>query len=320
MDNSINFELALVLVAVFVSLLAIIYLSQKSRRRNKRIQQDYETLALAKQIGCDIRDPDSLRDVGLPDLHVNKDGDEVIAAEVKTIILFIIGMLLVFGGIVLYLFNQQSIGLAITTVLFAIAGAVYLGKSIEDIKKSGQALLQLKQQVADYENNFDQIAAEKKTSATATGTSSVTAKYWKPLDELLQLAEKFSDVVPQDSALRRHFMTQLLTTTEEALGKRPTDSTLKRHYDQLLDSKLVQALEEPAVPGAVQQVVVTERVVVAKPRVPEDSTLRRHFLTELRFKLEDRLGMPRPTDFNLRRHYESLLQSLLEKELEEHYS
>ncbi len=327
MGSPFDFELALVLAAVFVSLLAIIYLSQKSRRRNKRIQQDYETLALAKEICCDIRNPKNLKKVGLPKLHVKRDGDKVVAAEVRTVVFFIIAILLLFAGIAFYLFTRQSIGMAIAVVLFAIAGAVYLGQLIAKLKQSGESLQPLKQQVEDYENNFDQMVSDseaRKASKTAPASSGIeSGGYWKPLDELLELAGKFADVVPQDSTLKRHFMTQLFAETENALGRRPTDSTLKRHYDQLLDSRLVDALAQLAGPGAVdiaQKAVTTQTVVLKKPSVPEDCTLRRHFITELRFKVEDRLAMPRPTDFNLRRHYESLVQSLLEKELDENYS
>ncbi len=325
MSDLLNFEfdfellLALVSVVVFVTLLVIIYLGQKSRRRLKRIQQDYETLSLAREISCDTRNPQNLKEVGLPELHVKHDGDRVIAGEARTIVFFIIVILLVFAGMAFYLFNQKMMAVALAVSLFALVGAVYLGLSIRKLKRSGKALSPLKQQVDEYENNFDQMISEVK-QAPAIKTASVTPLYHKPLEELLALAGKFADVVPQDSTLKRHFMTQLLANAEALLGERPTDSTLKRHYDQLLDSKLIQALEALAGSGEERQVVIAESVTLEKPRVPEDCALRRHFITELRFKVEDRLGMPRPTDFNLRRHYESLVQSLLEKELDENYS
>lgn len=52
----------------------------------------------------------------------------------------------------------------------------------------------------------------------------------------------------------------------------------------------------------------------AKILVPEDSVLRRHYLTQLRYEIEQELS-PRPTDFNLQRHYDSLLASKLESRL-----
>ena len=51
-----------------------------------------------------------------------------------------------------------------------------------------------------------------------------------------------------------------------------------------------------------------------KPLVPEDSVLRRHYLTQLRSEIEQELS-PRPSDFNLQRHYDSLIASKLESRL-----
>ena len=43
--------------------------------------------------------------------------------------------------------------------------------------------------------------------------------------------------IPEDSALKRHFIQQLTAEITAAMPDRPTDSTLKRHYDaQLLSS------------------------------------------------------------------------------------
>ena len=55
---------------------------------------------------------------------------------------------------------------------------------------------------------------------------------------------------------------------------------------------------------------VTEPALV----IPEDSVLRRHFLTQLRSEIEVELS-PRPTDFNLQRHYDALVDAKLENRL-----
>lgn len=41
-------------------------------------------------------------------------------------------------------------------------------------------------------------------------------------------------VVPEDSALKRHFFAQLRTDIESELAPRPTCSMLKRHHDALI--------------------------------------------------------------------------------------
>jgi cbb3-type cytochrome oxidase subunit 3 len=51
--------------------------------------------------------------------------------------------------------------------------------------------------------------------------------------------------LPEDSVLRRHFLTHLQSEIESALFPRPTDSVLRRHYDSLvaaeLDNRLANA-------------------------------------------------------------------------------
>ena len=51
---------------------------------------------------------------------------------------------------------------------------------------------------------------------------------------------------------------------------------------------------------------------VASLQIPEDSTLKRHFLSALKVKVEVNMG-PRPTDSTLRRHYDAAVQAELDK-------
>ena len=46
------------------------------------------------------------------------------------------------------------------------------------------------------------------------------------------------DQTPEDSALRRHYLTQRQAEIYADLGDEPSDSTLKRHYQQLLATKI----------------------------------------------------------------------------------
>lgn len=50
-------------------------------------------------------------------------------------------------------------------------------------------------------------------------------------------------------------------------------------------------------------------------KIPEDSMLRRHFLTHLKSEIEASIG-PRPTEFSLKRHYDTLVAYELENRLE----
>jgi len=49
-------------------------------------------------------------------------------------------------------------------------------------------------------------------------------------------------LLPEDSVLRRHFITQLRSEIELELFPRPTDATLQRHYDALVAAKLENRL------------------------------------------------------------------------------
>ncbi len=49
--------------------------------------------------------------------------------------------------------------------------------------------------------------------------------------------------IPEDSALRRHYLSQLSADVAASLPAKPTDSSLKRHYEQLLAAKLADALK-----------------------------------------------------------------------------
>jgi hypothetical protein len=48
--------------------------------------------------------------------------------------------------------------------------------------------------------------------------------------------------IPEDSALKPHFLTHLRAEIESALWPRPTDSILQRHYDALVSAELENRL------------------------------------------------------------------------------
>ena len=52
--------------------------------------------------------------------------------------------------------------------------------------------------------------------------------------------------VPQDSILRRHFVTHVRYMLETVTFPRPTEMVLRRHYDQLIASQLEACLEDEA--------------------------------------------------------------------------
>lgn len=119
-----------------------------------------------------------------------------------------------------------------------------------------------------------------------------------------------SDNLPQDSMLRRHYLANLRAMVEALNPPHPTDSALSRHYDALITSELAQCLNDkgaierligkyeshkktmaqpvlnpknPAEPLIKAKVSSEEPVAqIESPKLPEDSTLRRHMITHLK--------------------------------------
>ncbi len=79
------------------------------------------------------------------------------------------------------------------------------------------------------------------------------------------------DFVPEDSILKRHYLTELDARRWAITNPYPTDSILRRHALPIAQ----QALNQSQSGLGMQQ----SQVVTAK--LPEDSILRRHYLTEL---------------------------------------
>lgn len=154
--------------------------------------------------------------------------------------------------------------------------------------------------------------------------------------------------LPQDSMLRRHYLTHLHAMVS-SITPRPTDSALRRHYDAHIAAKIEQSLNsetalqqliqdyknnQKAVANSVSK-VEPQTVIVSAPettpvqetvlapiimkqasvsKIPEDSTLKRHYFTQLRAQATAKLPA-RPTDSTLRRHYDTILENEIEKQL-----
>ncbi len=73
-----------------------------------------------------------------------------------------------------------------------------------------------------------------------------------------------------------------------------------------------QAAPKPAVKVAASSSPATASV--ASLDIPEDSALRRHFLSALEVDVIASLP-PRPTDSSLKRHYDAMVQAEIEKKL-----
>ena len=60
----------------------------------------------------------------------------------------------------------------------------------------------------------------------------------QPVPAKVETKKAASLQVPEDSTLKRHFISALKVEVEVSMGPRPTDSTLKRHYDAAVQAEL----------------------------------------------------------------------------------
>ncbi|MGZ5050243.1 MAG: hypothetical protein ACXWF8_02910 [Methylobacter sp.] len=93
-----------------------------------------------------------------------------------------------------------------------------------------------------------------------------------------------SDSIPEDSVLRRHYVTQLASQAEAPQQPAPA--------------------AKPAAAPAPQAAPVAAAKNTASASIPEDSVLKRHHLNQLSAMIEAVAG-PRPADSILSRHYDA---------------
>ena len=99
----------------------------------------------------------------------------------------------------------------------------------------------------------------------------INASFTKNITNTVDSCQKQNDKTPEDSVLRRHYLTQLAAERKSITHPYPTDSVLRRHYESTF-------------------VLANKPANVNKP------------------KIESRLS-PRPTDSTLKRHYDHLVRT-----------
>lgn len=193
----------------------------------------------------------------------------------------------------------------------------------------------LEQIKADYAALRARPATEPPAPATVVATACVAAPApvvavaaTPPAPAPAAAARPEMAWIPEDSVLRRHFLSQVAMMLESLAPPAPSDSVLRRHHEQWLRARFTATLSDPARLEQLKRDYAALRALrataapipasAAAPlaaavprqavRIPEDSVLRRHFLGHLAMMLE-RLAPPAPTDSVLRRHHQHWLLS-----------
>lgn len=117
---------------------------------------------------------------------------------------------------------------------------------------------------------------------------------------------------PEDSTLSRHYAAQQHAERQAITHPYPTDSIQRRHYENRFNFS-VKSQPEPII----DQQIVAEPAVsscTARPVLPQDSVLQRHFIAQLVTKIESD-SCSKPSDSTLKRHFEQLVQAQLNEQL-----
>jgi len=114
---------------------------------------------------------------------------------------------------------------------------------------------------------------------------------------------------------------QVKEQKDTVVSEVPEDSTLRRHYLANLEAQQqAEKTVKEEIPAQKPQESAPPPVAVTKPKtietisslqIPEDSTLKRHFISALKADIEAKMPA-RPKDSALRRHYDAAVEAELE--------
>ncbi|MGR9037289.1 MAG: hypothetical protein ACU83O_11990 [Gammaproteobacteria bacterium] len=225
-----------------------------------------------------------------------------------------------------FLIQSGYIGSAVGSGIFALVGIsmpFYIWLSAKRISKEREQLIK------DFESRPKPPEAPKKSFETepkrkapeqipeVQKASAVAEKRPSPVTEKTPVAEKkpepvakpaapearkkaeYSEGVPEDSMLRRHYVSHMASLKQQAA----------------FQVKAAEVQAKPAAASATKPEVLTAPKVCSKKMIaPQDSMLRRHYLATLRCQIESGLP-PRPTDSILKRHYDGWKNDMIEHQI-----
>lgn len=249
----ITFEIVVTLVGALVTAFIAISQIQSNALRRQKLEHGIEMLELAQKLNCDEINfkrliKERFEPLSLESKHPFASGAKFLTQEAFDIVVFI-----GFGWWTLYLFGQNFIGWALIAGIFALVGLMMTFVTWSARKQRNEAMSRLMRGVESYvaippaPQNPPEVQAERVTVPEAkpefkpkvdvTPVVPVAKDYTET--KIAQPVRKDKkERVPEDSILRRHFLTTLRYELASCMPPRPTDSILKRHYDHLLDTKL----------------------------------------------------------------------------------
>ena len=260
----------LVGIPLLTALLTIIIL-QRNYLRSTKLEYEQEILELAEKHKTDSKNFDDYIEQKFETFSINQECSFLTHTIFLLQIVFGIVVLAGFSWWTVYLIKAGMIPWALLTAIFAILGLVLPFLVWKAINRRSEAWERLKEGTEQYS---ELAAAEPELHQPAP-----------VVQEKVAVVEEKPEIVAPEPA-----------PAPEAAPE-PVQET-------------------PPVPvqKARPAVLETAPVVVRKPGIPEDSMLKRHFLSRMRAEIESRYHT-RPTDSMLCRHFQAMIDGALEERL-----
>ncbi|CCE23005.1 hypothetical protein [Methylotuvimicrobium alcaliphilum] len=333
-------EIMITMAATLSTTLIIMLLAIRNTVHKKRLRRSLDWLETAKHSKYDTAHFQDLKN-GIDPAYIYSGNSSTSTFKLSLKISFGIAVLLGFSWWTFQLFTKGVLIWAAVSGLFAVIGLILPFLIWREVRQREEIKSRAGRTLKQIEKNLKQSHSEISEQSRKPAASTVSIIESAPVrDTTIRVEQKIP--IPEDSVLRRHLLSQLRTEVEATLFPRPADCVLLRHYGQLVESeaenrllnpealqrfKLIDGIEIPDAAASASIIDVKEKsspielAIVGTPsksdfkhEIPEDSVLRRHWLTQLRTEIETSL-FPRPTEATLQRHYDQLIEAELASHL-----
>ncbi len=225
-----EFESVVILVTSLLALFIIMFQVQINVLKRAAIKHDLELLELAGNLKCDESNFESFVKQKL--VACSKCKRSFFSAGFIWQLFFGIAVFLCFTWFTITLFGSWW---AVLTAVFAVIGLLMPIDALIADRGINRELGRLSAAISNYEQTLLQRA--NVGEAYAEPPQKVFAA--KPAVRIASY-----QCLPEDSTLRRHFVSNLRREIEATFAPRPTDSALRRHYDTMIDAVLEHRLPE----------------------------------------------------------------------------
>jgi hypothetical protein len=198
---------------------------------------------------------------------------------------------------------HELMGPTLSLIVLGMMALVLIWLILKAVKQGGAEKKQLESKVQNAPERVEAVSAPDNSSevqtvkTAANSTANVVEPIKKPAVVIQSSAKPVQLAgIPEDSILRRHYLTEQALKKAALSNPIPTDSILRRHYAAMQQSIVVDS-SRPKKTNSIEQAVNREALAAVQhssapvntpdiPVLPEDSILRRHFLSQLQAEVK----------------------------------